>query len=363
MATLLALSQRLPDGFKAFERFFWSLIEKSLATISEMLQHANQYVTVEALVVGRHIESKRPRLELSWGTTSMAPTPPRHGFSRQELLLPRPPPLPLNVSHTEIFLQIKETSLLQQPRPMKATCKDQSKYCKFHRDHGHDTEDCRDLQNQIEALIQGGHLRCYLKSQEATPRPKGLVERQIDIISSQLVAGGNNMAARKAYTYSMVEKRPWPKHELEITFGAGVVERSHHNDALVISIQIANARVKRVMVDTRSSAYVLYFDAFKRFGLTEGDLTPMASALIGFTGDSISPLGTTVLPITVGEERRSKIVMTTFMVVDLPSAYNIILGCPTLNKIRAVVSTYHRTIKFPTSVGIGEAQSDLGESS
>ena len=89
----------------------------------------------------------------------------------------------------------------------------------------------------------------------------------------------------------------------------------------------------------------------------------MASALTGFMGDSISsPLGTTVLPITVGEERRSKIVMTTFMVVDLPSAYNIILGCPTLNKIRAVVSTYHRTIKFPTSVGIGEAQSDLGES-
>ena len=68
-----------------------------------------------------------------------------------------------------------------------------------------------------------------------------------------------------------------------------------------------------------------------------------------------------MLPITLGEELRMKTVMTTLMVVDLPSAYNVILGCPTLNRIQAVVSTYHRTIKFPTSVGIREAWSDLRE--
>ncbi|XP_065008039.1 uncharacterized protein LOC135638687 [Musa acuminata AAA Group] len=116
------------------------------------------------------------------------------------------------------------------------------------------------------------------------------------------------------------------------------------------------------MVDTGSSANVLYFDAFKRLGLTGGDLTPMASALIGFTGDSISPLGTTVLPITIGEEPRAKTIMTTFMVVNLPSAYNVILDRPTLNKIKVVVSTYHRAIKFLTSTGIRGTRSDPGES-
>nr|XP_009387003.1 PREDICTED: uncharacterized protein LOC103974013 [Musa acuminata subsp. malaccensis] len=172
-----------------------------------------------------------------------------------------------------------------------AARRDQSKYCRFHWDHGHDTEDYRDLQNQIEALIRRGHLRCYLKSREATPRPRGPTERQIDVISGGPVTGGNIMTARKAYTRSTMEKHPRPEHEPKITFGAGEVERSHHDDALVISIQIANARVKRVMVDTRSSADVLYFDTFKRLDLTEGDLTPVASALIGFTGDSISPSG------------------------------------------------------------------------
>ncbi|XP_065007988.1 uncharacterized protein LOC135638663 [Musa acuminata AAA Group] len=116
------------------------------------------------------------------------------------------------------------------------------------------------------------------------------------------------------------------------------------------------------MVDTGSSADVLYFDAFKRLDLNEGGLTPVASALTRFTGDSISLLGITVLPITIGEELRAKTIMTTFMVVDLPSAYNVILGRPILKKIKAVVSTYHRTIKFPTSARVGEARSDLEDS-
>nr|XP_009407021.1 PREDICTED: uncharacterized protein LOC103989797 [Musa acuminata subsp. malaccensis] len=80
----------------------------------------------------------------------------------------------------------------------------------------------------------------------------------------------------------------------------------------------------------------------------------MHSGLTGFTGDSISPLGAVTLPITLGVPPRSKTVMSTFLVVDLPTAYNAILGRPTLNKIRAVVSTYHQTVKFSTHAEAGE---------
>ncbi|RWV86458.1 hypothetical protein BHE74_00031569 [Ensete ventricosum] len=114
------------------------------------------------------------------------------------------------------------------------------------------------------------------------------------------------------------------------------------------------ALVKRVMVDIGSSVDILYQDTFQKLRLNKANLTPMSSTLTGFTRDSIVPLGTTTLPITLGQEPRSKTLMVTFMVVGLPTAYNIILGRPTLNKLRAVVSTYHCAIKFPTRAGVGE---------
>ncbi|XP_065033898.1 uncharacterized protein LOC135666260 [Musa acuminata AAA Group] len=79
-------------------------------------------------------------------------------------------------------------------------------------------------------------------------------------------------------------------------------------------------------------------------------------------GDSISPLGAITLPLTVGTPPRSKTIMTTFLVVDHPTAYNAILGRPTLNKVRAVVSTYYQTVKFLTREGVGEVTGSPRES-
>ncbi|XP_073066041.1 uncharacterized protein [Primulina eburnea] len=50
--------------------------------------------------------------------------------------------------------------------------------------------------------------------------------------------------------------------------------------------------------------------------------------------------------------------MVKFLVVKAPSAYNVILGRPSLNLFRAIASTYHMKLKFPTSDGAGEAVGD-----
>ncbi|GFS34928.1 hypothetical protein Acr_00g0036800 [Actinidia rufa] len=47
-----------------------------------------------------------------------------------------------------------------------------------------------------------------------------------------------------------------------------------------------------------------------------------------------------------------------FIVVDCPSPYNAILGRPTLGGIKAITSTYHLKLKFPTPMGIGEIKGD-----
>ena len=50
--------------------------------------------------------------------------------------------------------------------------------------------------------------------------------------------------------------------------------------------------------------------------------------------------------------------MANFIVVESPSAYNVILGRPNLNRIRAVVSTYALAIKFSTPQGTGTLKGD-----
>ncbi|RZR74355.1 hypothetical protein BHM03_00035833 [Ensete ventricosum] len=111
-----------------------------------------------------------------------------------------------------------------------------------------------------------------------------------------------------------MEKCPRQADELKITSNAGDAEYPDHDDALVVTVYIADARVRRVVVDTRSSVNVLYLDGFQKLKLTIIDLSPMSSTLTGFMGDSITPLRMTILPITHRQEPRSKTMMVTFMV-------------------------------------------------
>ncbi|RZR73893.1 hypothetical protein BHM03_00029245, partial [Ensete ventricosum] len=250
--------------------------------------------------------------------------------------------------------------------------RDKKRYCRFHREYDHDTEECHDLQYQIEDLIRRGHLRRYVRDQSSlldsrpprnsSPRPKGPVEKQIDVIFRGPASGGDRFSTRKAYARSEVGKRPTHDEDLDITFKSGGEEFPCHDDALVISIRMASAYVKRVMIDTGISTDILYFDAFQKLGLTNKNLVTLTSTLTGFTGDFISPLGATTIPITFGGEPRSKTIMVLFMVVKFPSAYNAIIGRPTLNWLKAVISTYHRLLKFPTRTVVDEVRSDLRES-
>ncbi|RWW65175.1 hypothetical protein BHE74_00027533, partial [Ensete ventricosum] len=187
-------------------------------------------------------------------------------------------------------------------------------------------------------------------------------EKQIDVIFDGPASGGSNSSARKAYGRSEVGKRPLHNEDLDVTFKSGGEEYPYHDDALVISIRMANAYVKRVMIDTGSSTDILYIDAFQKLGLTDRDLVTLTSTLTGFIGDFVSPLGATTISITFEGEPRSKTLMVSFMVVKLSSAYNAIIGRPTLNRLKAIVSTYHRILKFPTRAGVGEVRSDPRES-
>ena len=65
----------------------------------------------------------------------------------------------------KILMQIKDDPTLKWPKPLSSSSKqrDTKKYCHFHKDHGHYTNECRYLKKQIEELIQRGKLQNFVK--------------------------------------------------------------------------------------------------------------------------------------------------------------------------------------------------------
>ncbi|XP_058181303.1 uncharacterized protein LOC131299740 [Rhododendron vialii] len=115
-----------------------------------------------------------------------------------------------------------------------------------------------------------------------------------------------------------------------------------HSDALVVTIQIGVHDVKRVLIDQGSSAEVMYYDLFKKLDLPKLALQPAEIPLIGFNGASVWPLGRIFLPVVVG----SKTLSVKFIVVNVPSSYNAILGRTWLHGMQAIASTYHQIVRF-----------------
>ncbi|XP_030942140.1 uncharacterized protein LOC115967224 [Quercus lobata] len=110
----------------------------------------------------------------------------------------------------------------------------------------------------------------------------------------------------------------------------------------------------RVLVDNDSSADILYYPAFQQMRIDKKQLSPTNAPLVGFGGTKVFPLGAITLAVTAGDYPQQITREITFLVVNCSSAYNAILGRPTLNSWKAVTSTYHLMIKFPIEYGVGE---------
>ena len=141
-----------------------------------------------------------------------------------------------------------------------------------------------------------------------------------------------------------------------IGFSEEDARRLHHphDNVLVISIRIEDYNMHRVLVDNGSSADILYYPAFQQMGISRERLIPTNAPLVGFGGTRVLPLGAITLSVVVGDYLQQIAKDVTFLMVDCSSTYNAILRRPTLNSWKAVTSTYHLMIKFPTNYEVGE---------
>ena len=80
----------------------------------------------------------------------------------------------LTASINQVLMQIKDEGALTFPSKLKGDPNKRSrdKYCCFHHNHDHDTADCYDLKQQIEALIRQGKLQRFVSKERANPPPE-----------------------------------------------------------------------------------------------------------------------------------------------------------------------------------------------
>ncbi|KAF8111967.1 hypothetical protein N665_0070s0036 [Sinapis alba] len=142
-----------------------------------------------------------------------------------------------------------------------------------------------------------------------------------------------------------------PKREGEtpITFSENDLTDTYqsHNDPLLVELQIDTCEVTRFLIDTGSSIDLIFRQTLIKMMVDLKDIKPSSRALTGFNGSSTQLLGTIRLNIFV----RGVSKLVKFSVIDTKTQYNAIMGMPWIHMMKAVPSTYHQCVKFPTREG------------
>ena len=122
-----------------------------------------------------------------------------------------------------------------------------------------------------------------------------------------IVGGGSTgQSSRSRKTYQKVvqnvqlsERSPKTRtpDEQAITFTDEDALRIHHphDDAIIITLLIADYSTRRVLVNNGSSTDFLYYLAFQQMNLERDQLRPMHSPLVNFGIMKVQPIGTITL--------------------------------------------------------------------
>ncbi|XP_022152363.1 uncharacterized protein LOC111020106 [Momordica charantia] len=211
--------------------------------------------------------------------------------------------------------------LLKRPEKLRGDPKkrNKDKYCRFHRDHGHNTSNCWELKRQIEDLIQDGYFKKFVgkprsnsaekKEERKRSRTPPRRDDRPAIINTIFrgPSGGQSRNKRKELVREARREVCIIREQRttsSITVDDAGLEGIHlpHNDALVIAPVIDQVLVRRVLVDGGASANILSLPTYLALGWTRSQLKKSPTPLVGFSGESVSQERCIDLPVTIGQD-------------------------------------------------------------
>ncbi|XP_028069058.1 uncharacterized protein LOC114271654 [Camellia sinensis] len=203
--------------------------------------------------------------------------------------------------------------------------------CTYHQDKGHMTQNCRALKQHLEDIVAAGHLRDYIDqdkkvTEPGNPPPEPNIEHPprliINVIHRTTTQEPEETLreeiAKAVQIQQVMSVEPASKKVRSATkpplctvcFTRKDLEgiQHPHTDALIITVGIGKRfDVKRVLVDQGSATDILYYDLFRKLGLSEQHLTPAIAPLVGFNSQLEWPLGIKVLPVVVGTKTLQRV--------------------------------------------------------
>jgi len=233
-------------------------------------------------------------------------------------------------------------------------------WCEFHQAFGHPIRNCLALGHQLDELVKNEFLKDYLVESQgaqnltAPGKDQGhemLVHGEIHTISGGFSGGGCTASQRKKYARAVMsvkaQEASGPGVDLVFTKADLRDVVPHDNDPMLISVVIAGRKVHRVLVDQGSLIDVMFWSTFNKLQLSPDQLRLYTGCLYGFAGDPVEVRGYLELRTTFTDGVASRIENIRYLVVNTPSGYNILLGSPALNRLRAVASMWHMKMKLP----------------
>ncbi|XP_075658943.1 uncharacterized protein LOC142628790 [Castanea sativa] len=277
-------------------KFLFSLYKNDPKTMWDVLYRATKYMNVEDALLARE-EKPRKRERQEDARSDRGRKMARTG-ERREDQRSKPPArrftnfTPLTALIDQVLMQIKDEGALMFPEKLKGdpNKRRKDKYYRFHCDHGHDTTDCYDLKQQIEALIRQGRLQRFVSKertdqlQEQAPRRENELPRtpigDIRMIVGCTTSAGSSRKAHKTYlqmVQSVQLTGSSPKiaqiDNPSIGFSKEDARRLHHphDNVLIVSIRQETTICIEFWLTTEARLISSTTPHSSKWGLVESD--------------------------------------------------------------------------------------------
>ncbi|KAJ8430366.1 hypothetical protein Cgig2_007596 [Carnegiea gigantea] len=114
----------------------------------------------------------------------------------------------------------------------------------------------------------------------------------------------------------------------------GLCFTSSYNNPLAVEMKVASAIVWGILINMGSLADIITWDYLKKLTNLGRGIVPLVHPILGFGGLEVNPTGMIRLRLHFGDNVKAKNLEMHFLVVNVSTAYNVILGRPTLHRVK-----------------------------